>query len=265
MFSSPEFLEAIQSFVAVRLETFESKEHEKLIRELMDGRFANTAFCILAPDGEERLTRTGRSPSQILGPDAPNRGRGNSSDEKIVAHMQEIAEGYQQRDSNGAPVLQDFHSFRQALNVAAGDQRLLLYAVTERHHADKLQSRIGSIFSYDKLAGIFHVDQSQGQNDEVWSKNVEGASPSPGYYLIEADEFGQDGKVIASFPLSTEADALEKSLQEANRIYGERVDRKVYSEHVEEGRRKDVFFENEVPYGEDRDGDGEIDHRRGRG
>ncbi len=251
--------------MAVRLETFESKEHEKLIRELMDGRFANTAFCILAPDGKERLTRTGRSPSQILGRDPETRGRGNSSDEKIIAHMQGIAEDYRPEDADGAPVLQDFHSFRQALNVAAGDQRLLLYVVTEPQHAGALQDRIGGIFNYDNLAGVFHVDQSQGKSDTVWENDISGSTGSPGYYLVEADEFGQEGKVVAAFPLSTEPDALQQGLTEANAAYAARVDRKVYSEHVEEGRKKDVFFENEVPYGEDRDGDGKIDQRRGRG
>ena len=41
--------------------------------------------------------------------------------------------------------------------------------------------------------------------------------------------------------------------------------KKIYSSHVVEGRRQGKRIEMAVPFGEDRDGDGKIDHRAGSG
>jgi hypothetical protein len=68
LFSQKEFIDASRNFVCVRLESYESKEHQDMVRSFLDGRFENTAFCILAPDGKERLSGTGRSPNAGLVP-----------------------------------------------------------------------------------------------------------------------------------------------------------------------------------------------------
>ena len=53
---------------------------------------------------------------------------------------------------------------------------------------------------------------------------------------------------------------------EANTAFASMEDRKVYSQHVSTGRRKGIYFENEIPYGEDRDGaqPGSLYHVAGR-
>ncbi|MEM7014061.1 MAG: hypothetical protein AAF585_21590, partial [Verrucomicrobiota bacterium] len=43
--------------------------------------------------------------------------------------------------------------------------------------------------------------------------------------------------------------------------FAQTEERKVYSDHVALGRQEGILFESGMPYGEDRDGDGEIDHR----
>ena len=69
------------------------------------------------------------------------------------------------------------------------------------------------------------------------------------------------GKVVAELEPDADADAIEKTLLDANRAFSESEERKAYSSHVKDGRREGIYFENAIPYGEDRDGDGEIDHR----
>ena len=44
-----------------------------------------------------------------------------------------------------------------------------------------------------------------------------------------------------------------------------RTKKKVYSSHVVEGRKQGKRIEMAMPFGEDRDGDGKIDHRGGAG
>ncbi|MGY8641811.1 MAG: hypothetical protein ACKVJU_12055, partial [Verrucomicrobiales bacterium] len=95
MFSNKEFIEASRKFVCVRLESYESLEHQELVRSFLDGRFENTAFCILAPDAEERLSKTGRSPNQGL---ASGRGPGRQTgDDGVIESMGEIAKSYRTR------------------------------------------------------------------------------------------------------------------------------------------------------------------------
>ena len=49
----------------------------------------------------------------------------------------------------------------------------------------------------------------------------------------------------------------------ANTKFAASTKKKVYSTHVAKGEAAGIYFEGNVPYGEDRDGDGEIDHRGG--
>ncbi|MEM6280243.1 MAG: hypothetical protein AAF733_12240, partial [Verrucomicrobiota bacterium] len=117
MFSQKEFIEASRQFVCVRLETYENEFHEAKVREVLKGKFANSAFTVFDIDGKTPLTGRGRMPMEGL------TGRKKPSLEIVVARLNEIAASYPARGNLAEATLQDFHSFRQALNVAAGDQR----------------------------------------------------------------------------------------------------------------------------------------------
>lgn len=259
MFSTEEFIEASRAFVCVRLETFESKAHEEIVRKILNGRFANTSFCILAPDGETQLTASSRSPVTILGA----KGRGPSAEpgstEEVIQAMAEITDNYSPKGAPNEMVLQDFHSFRQALNVASGDQRLLLFVAASPGDLINTKSALQSVFAREDIVGRFHLDFGSAATDTLWAESVSDARAKSGYFIIQADPFGRKGKAIAQLPLTADKTALADALLAANELFAQSETRKVYADHVDEGRRKDIFFENEIPYGEDRDGDGEID------
>ena len=65
MFSDPDVIKSSRNFVCIRIESYESKENQDIVRSYLGGRFENTAFCILSPDGKERLTRAGRGPNHV--------------------------------------------------------------------------------------------------------------------------------------------------------------------------------------------------------
>ena len=67
----------------------------------MNGRFANTAFCILAPDGEQRLTRSGRGPEMALS-------RGGD----LAGALDKIAARYPSRGDLSGAAVPDFPSFK---------------------------------------------------------------------------------------------------------------------------------------------------------
>lgn len=250
----------------MRLESYESEEHQKMVRSLLNGRFENTAFCVLAPDGETRLSGTGRSPSMGLrsgGRRGPGRGRG--SDDSVITSMNGIAKKYRMRGDAEEAVVQDFHTFRQALNVASGDQRLLFLVLAPEKERAELRKRLRRVFADSEIVGRFHTDFAETKEDAKWHEGIKGVNSGTkaGMYVVRADAFGQSGKLMTSLPIDAKEEEIKGSLLKANRSFASDEERKVYRDHVSEGRREGIFFENGMPYGEDRDGDGKIDHRGG--
>jgi len=264
LFAQKEFIEASREFVCVRLESYESEEHQKMVRSFLNGRFENTAFCLLAPDGETRLSGTGRSPAQGLRQGRGNRGRG-AGHEGVVEAMEKVSGNYRPKGAYEGAVLQDFHSFRQGLNVASGDQRLLLYVVAPEDDREKLRTSLRPLMSDGEIVGKFHADFAENEPDAKWREVVKGERGKTGFFVIKADTFGQTGNVMEELPLESDLEELKSALLRANTSFARTEKRKIYREHVAEGRRERVYFENGVPYGEDRDADGVIDHRGGRG
>ena len=261
MFSQDDFIAASRDFVCVRLESYESKEHQELIRGLLGGAFANTAFCILAPDGKTRLSKSGRSPSALFG----RRGGPAGDPAAVIGALKRISADYPPKGSMSDATVQDFHSTRQALNVASGDQRLLLLTVANGEKRSGATKVLQAVLNEQNTEGRFHHDFVENDVDSHWRELVSGAKSQEGFYIIEADPFGQTGLVLVELPLSAKSSELKLALKTANEAFAKKEKRKVYSEHVREGRQKGVFFKNGMPYGEDRDGDGVIDEKRGRG
>jgi len=262
LFSQKDFIAASRKFVCVRLESYESKEHQDMVRSFLDGRFENTAFCLLAPDGKERLSGTGRSPLRVVragGPRAEQAGRNSG----VIAEMNRVAKKLQAKGEVEKTVVQDFHSFRQALNVASADQRLLVFVVAPEKEREKLRTTLAPVFGDPEMDGRFHWDFADAKSDGKWAEAVSGVKDKSGVFIIHADAFGMKGEAMARLSLDAKPDELKSALSKANRAFGESEKRKVYSDHVAAGRRAGIHFEGGMPYGEDRDGDGEIDHRRG--
>lgn len=265
MFSDPTFIAASRGLVCVRLESYESKEHQEKVRELLNGRFANTAFCVLAPDGETRLSSAGRSPSSLFGRRGGRfSGPPEEETENTIAKLRVILKDFAPRQDDSQAVVQDFHTFRQALNVASGDQRLLLLTVASQENRKALVPTLQKTLNEATMIGRYHHDFAEGKEDQNWAEQVEGEKAKNGYLIIRPDRFGLKGKVVTHLPLTANADELSAALTQANKDYAKNEERKVYRDHVREARRKGTYFENAVPYGEDRDGDGVIDPKRGR-
>ncbi|MFK7961893.1 MAG: hypothetical protein AB8G96_15365 [Phycisphaerales bacterium] len=259
MFSQDAFLQASRNFVCIRIETYENSASESMVRSVLGGPFANTAFVVFSPDGTQRLSRSGRSPSVLL--------RGRSGDEVDSAaaarEMNRIAARYQaapESDTPAGPLLQDFESFRQAMNVASADQRLLIVV---NGVADDTRQQLRTVLASDEFTGVFHTDQVGDKTDEGWRTSIKHEDAEPSILIVRADTFGQSGKVMAELPNGATADAIRTALKASNTTFAASEARKVHSEHVAAGRRAGIYFENEIPYGEDRDGNGVIDREEG--
>ena len=248
MFASKEYIDISRDFVCVRIDSYESEAHQKWVRNFLNGRFENSVFCVLTPDGREWVTSADRGPQMVLGHRDP------------VGSMERILLEFSAKEDSSNAVVQDFHSFRQALNVAAADQRVLMLVNAPAEKEKELRESLRAVANDERIVGRFHIDFDQGDD---WKKSIDGTKPEHGIVLINPGEFGQSGKVMKQVSLDASADELVAALTTANGKFASSTEKKVYSEHVAKGRAKGVYFESAVPYGEDRDGDGEIDRRGG--
>ena len=248
MFSDPDVIKASRKFICVRIDSYESEENQKIVRSHLGGRFENTAFCVIAPDGEERLTRSGRGPQHI-----------SRDFDDIVA----IADRYKSRGDILNSHIPDFNSFALALNVSSADQKILLLIAGDEDEIVEAGKRIRSVVWNKNVMGRFNYDFES--DSSSWTGPLSSKSKGSGFHLIRPGEFGLEGKIVMSLSLNASNSNLLKAMVVANRDYAKSTKKKVYSSHVVEGRRQGKRIEMAVPFGEDRDGDGKIDHRAGSG
>lgn len=232
--------------MCVRIDSYESQEAQDLVRSYLNGRFENTAFCILSPDGTQRLTRSGRGPQHAI--------RGD-----LAEGLERIARRYSPKQKAQEAAVPDFPNFRLGLNVASADQRLILLVSGTNQELKKTREVLKAVCNDPDLIGRFHYDFEE--QKQSWQKVLTGPSDQSRLMLILPDEFGQKGKVLWSMPLDTPSAEIKSGLLESNRAFANEVEKKVYREHVRKGRREKIQWTMPMEYGEDRDGDGEIDFR----
>ena len=176
--------------------------------------------------------------------------------------MESIALQYPAKAELDEAIVQDFDSFRQALNVASADQRVLVLIHAAEQQESQLRESLRAVANDEGIVGRFHFDFDHG---DAWKKSIDGSKDKSGIVLINPGEFGMSGRVMKYLPLDVAAADLITALTDANAEFAKTTQKKVYSEHVAKGHSKGVYFEGAVPYGEDRDGDGKIDrgHRAG--
>ena len=262
MFASEEFLTASEKFVCIRIETYENKEAEEKVRALLNGRYANTAFCLFDPQGERRLTRSGRGPSAAFS----KRGRdGEAVDPAVVARqMDQIAAQFNPNRDRTGVVLQDFNSFRQALNVASADQRLLVCVNVRDEHRQQVESNLQEVFGDEDVGGKFHLDFLDQDVDKGWSETIKGKTNEPGILIVRSGEFGLDGIVMALLSHTDDASKIKSALLAANDNFANQESRKQYAQHVQSGKRQGVYFENEISREGTSDQPRQNRNRRGR-
>lgn len=235
--------------MCIRIDSFESEEAQKIVRTFLNGRFANTAFCLLSPDGKEQLSRGHRGPSQVLGPD-------------LAGSLDRMARNYPAKAHSDKAAVPDFPNFRLGLNVASADQRLLVLVTGTEKEITTTRQSLPAVSNDPEVVGRFQYDfeSDAGTWKEVLTGNL---SPS-GIKIIRPDEFGQTGRVMASLPLDAPAATVKKALLKANEEFIKTTTKKNYRQHVQKGRREGIEWTMPMEFGEDRDGDGKIDHRAGQ-
>lgn len=265
MFSTDEFIALSRKFVCIRIETYENKEAEELVKKVLNGSYANTAFAIFNPEANRMLTRGGRSPSMAL---SNKRGRpdttsGDDNDE-LLAKLTKIAQQFKPRGDLAGAVLQDFNSLRQALNCASADQRLLVFVNTPEKSRPAVEEKLQSVFADEEVVGRFHLDLADAKADTGWMKVLKGAKDTPSIILIRSGQFGLEGEAVSQLALGLNSRAIKAALVKANEKFAKVEELKNYADHVRAGRRQNVTFETEISPKEAGSVDAKSGGRRGR-
>ena len=153
-------------------------------------------------------------------------------------------------------IVPDFHSLRQALNVASADQRVLVVIHGAEQTTQPLRESLKLVANDDRTIGRFHFDFESSSKS---LQDIEGLVGDSGIALVRSGEFGLTGESMRQLPLNATPEEILQAMLMANEEFIKTTQKKSYLEHVSKGRKLGVFFEGAVPYGEDRDGDGEVD------
>lgn len=219
--------------MCIRLATYESKEEAEVMKSYFVGRsgeLENTMFAILSPDGK-LISRAGRSPDAAF-EDAADMAKG----------MKELAARYQAKKDTKRelPVMKNV---RLALDVAACDGRacvVSLAAGTEA--AAKQEEALAAVAWSGDVEGKFVFATT---TDAKELETVKGVTKKAGFFVIEPDAYGLEGKVLAEIDAKATGKDLEKALLKANEKHV--TPEKDPDAHIREGRRLGVEWETEIP------------------
>lgn len=235
----------------MRIDSYESEANQEVVRGYLRGSFANTAFCILAPDGETRLSGSGRSPSQVF-----------RTTEGFVEALEKISKDYPAKGDLDQAPLPEYPRFELALNVASADQRLLVLIAGQGDALSKAEKQLRPLAWDETVQGRFLIDVDSGA---TWQEPLGLVSDAAeGIYVVQPGTFGLKGEVVAKLALDAPHQTILEALAKANKAHATDSEKKDYAAHVREGRRQGKSIDMAMPFGEDRDGDGEIDDRRSR-
>jgi hypothetical protein len=236
LLSQPEVITASRQFVCVRLLTYENPEEMNFVKSLWVGRSGeveNTTVGFFAPDGKEKLTRLSRSFTHAY-----------RSPSEMASAMNRIAGRYTLAAQTTTPPLPEVIDVRRAVNVAASDnQPLVIIYVKEEAARRQLVDRVSRLAWSKPFIGRFVYVTASAPNQ---LENVSGAGTEPGIFVVQANEFGMEGKVIAK-ALGTDVNteqitaAFQTGLKESTFV------RKDQRSHNRAGQAKGIFWETVTP------------------
>jgi len=234
-------IRASRNFVCARLSTYESKEEAEYLSGVFTrrGQLENTVFCIMSPDGKDRLVSAGRSPGWAFP------GSEDQAMRDMEKKMDEIVSRYtvKKASRSSLPALPVLPSFRLALNVAACDNLPLVAAVANsKNSRAKLHKQLNELAWSEDFIGRF-IYVSAGESSDL--KKVKGIENKEGLFVIAPDTFGQEGKVLSQVRLGAGRKELSESLARAVALY--QPEDKETRSHGALGRILDVNWETQVP------------------
>ncbi len=228
---------ASRDYVCVRPQTYEDQAEAELLLSLFKGRqgeLENTVFCVLGPDGKERLTRAGRSPSQQF-----------ADAQSFAAFLGETYEPYAEKAKPlaGLPLHDEL---ALALNVGACDLMPVGVLVAEDEKSlTKLKERVARLAWSPEHIARQHFVCVVGSEAIAAAEEAHGLVLKPGLSLVEPDAFGRTATLLIHVESGASVAGMGRQLAKAR---AERApSEKSRRAHIREARRAGIGWESELP------------------
>ena len=233
--TNEEVIEASRDFVCIRCATYEDAKEAEYLRWVFtrNDSLENTVFCMLSPDGKEKLIRANRGPMQFRRPS------------NMATKMDSIAAEYvgDAGEDNSLVAIPKMKDVRLGMNVAACERlpAILVMGQSDEQVAE-LEAKLSPVAWNEALQGMF-IYFSATNKEEI--EVIEQFNGEPGYVIIQPDPFGQTGEILAQYSANATADELKAALVEL----AETHERPIidYQNHVRNGNRKGAIWETEIP------------------
>jgi hypothetical protein len=230
--SRPAVIDASRAYVCVRLATYEDQKEADFLKGLVrtrSGELENSSFAILDPDGKKKLTTSGRSP------------RRQYADANALAEdLTRLAKPFAAKVQPSA--LPSVANVRLAIDIAAADNLPLVILVGEGATREALLDKVAPLAWGKDFVGRFTYVLADSDKDLV---RVTGAKPKAGLIVVEPDQFGLAGKVLAQAGTEATPDELRAALRKGIATFARKpvADRS----HIRQGREANVFWKTPIP------------------
>lgn len=236
--SGDRLIKASRDFVCIRTATYEDKEEAAFLKKTFASRpgatLRNFGFCILSPDGRQKLRRSDRGPNFVYANSAA-----------MAADLRKISAQYRSKTTGNEskPKLPQMKDVRLGINVASCDGLPAVVVVGKnQQEVDQYKAKLSGVIWGEDLAGKFIYSSTSNSND---LRIVSGAAAKTGILIIRPDTFGIKGQLITAIDPNVSDEELKTSLAYAANTF--RRNSKTHGTHVRNGRRTDTFWETEVP------------------
>lgn len=236
--SNAQLIKVSREFVCVRTATYEDKQEAKFLkwaflRNASDD-LRNFGFCILSPDGQQKIRRSFRGPNYLY-----------KNSDAMTADLRLIARQYSKQTTSreSHATVPQMKSVRLAINVASCDGLPSVIVVGhDQRELDQLHKQLSDVIWDDALAGKFIYASTTKRSD---LNMVPGAQSKSGFLVIEPDTYGTRGRLLDTIPSSASSVDLEQRLTRAANTFTRNS--KSHGLHVRNGRRSGKQWQTEVP------------------
>jgi hypothetical protein len=234
-------IQSSRRFVCIRTLTYEDAEERDFQRSLYLGRSGdveNTTFCILSPDATKPITRAGRGIGQIF-----------RSPEQMQEWMDNAAAYYEEERTKAGQkpealsALPRVGNVRLGLNAAAADNLplVVLFGKTreETAHLEAAAARLA--WKPEFIGRCAYASASAAADLSA----VDSGAAKPGLLVIQPNQFGLTGKVLARAEATATPEQLAASLRQGLQKF---QPRSLFGrEYMHAGQAAGAFWETKLP------------------
>ncbi|MEC9094311.1 MAG: hypothetical protein VX438_16490 [Planctomycetota bacterium] len=236
--SSDQLIKASRDFVCIRTATYEDKQEAEFLKQAFvtrpGGTLRNFGYCILSPDGKEKLRRSERGPNFVY-----------ASSAAMAADLRKIAAQYPAKETGGDQVspVPMIKNVRLGINVASCDGLPCVVILGQNlGEVNRSLKKLSRVVWNEDVAGKFIYASTTRLAD---LHQVSGVTAKAGFWVIKPGPYGIQGQVIQSIDSGISDQGLKDALLRAANAFDRT--RKNHGLHVRQGRRTDQSWKTEVP------------------